>query len=206
MKEQVIIPPMEGWKKLTYYVVELAFSNQNPIHESIINTGFLDDKGKIQSIKIFNDTYDRLMNLEDVVFLRARSMINIQESSNSMKLPSMELDIEPISMLKRISDVVKLILNDSIVLGSGIAITDKYNDIEHISHEEFFNQSCHTISGYHPQLMICDDPVSERHYEIKSKQRSIEDQNVFIDSKIPDLKDKDGWYRVHDKKSKKNKF
>lgn len=210
MFKQVIVPPLEGWKRLTYYVVELAFSEHNPIHEAIINTGFLDDEGNIQNIKIFNDTYDRVMNLEDVVFLRASNIIDIQESSNSMKLPTQDIDIESVSMQedkqKRISDVMQNMISDSIVLGSGVAITDKYSDIKNILHEIFLNKTCDPINYYRSEIMMYDICAPDRHYEIKSKQRSIEDQKVFMDLNKPNLKDRDGWYRMHDKKSKKNKF
>ena len=34
------IPPIDGWKPDTYYIVDAAFSNQNPIHRRIFYTGF----------------------------------------------------------------------------------------------------------------------------------------------------------------------
>jgi len=39
------IPPKNGWKPDTYYIVDAAFSANNPIHRKIFYTGFLDDKG-----------------------------------------------------------------------------------------------------------------------------------------------------------------
>ena len=37
------IPPKEGWKVHSYYVVEVSTSPGNPIFEAILYTGFLDN-------------------------------------------------------------------------------------------------------------------------------------------------------------------
>ena len=43
MNPKEITPPAGGWKENTFYVVDVAFAANNPIHRSIFFTGFLDD-------------------------------------------------------------------------------------------------------------------------------------------------------------------
>jgi len=38
-----IIPPKEGWKNGTFYLVCASFSSTNPCHEYIFYTGFVND-------------------------------------------------------------------------------------------------------------------------------------------------------------------
>lgn len=45
-KEQTIIKPKGGWKDKTYYVVELAVNDNNPLHQGILHVGFLDGNGE----------------------------------------------------------------------------------------------------------------------------------------------------------------
>lgn len=40
-----IIPPINGWEAHTWYLVEVAFHKNNPIHKSLFYTGFLNGKG-----------------------------------------------------------------------------------------------------------------------------------------------------------------
>lgn len=40
-----ISPPKGGWKAKTWYLVEASVSTGNPVHECILFTGFLNDKG-----------------------------------------------------------------------------------------------------------------------------------------------------------------
>jgi len=45
------IPPDGGWKKNTYYVVDVAHSKVNVIHKAILYTGFM-------RFEIYNGTYE----------------------------------------------------------------------------------------------------------------------------------------------------
>lgn len=42
--EKTIIPPENGWKEQSYYIVEASFSESNPVHRYIFFTGFLNGK------------------------------------------------------------------------------------------------------------------------------------------------------------------
>lgn len=41
MKKYCHIPPKEGWKESSYYVVEVSKGNGNPVFQAILYTGFL---------------------------------------------------------------------------------------------------------------------------------------------------------------------
>ena len=36
-----VLPPKEGWKNHTYYLVEVSFSQSNPVHLAILGVGFV---------------------------------------------------------------------------------------------------------------------------------------------------------------------
>ena len=40
-KEKTIIPPVDGWKPSTWYIVEASFDATNPIHDYVFFSGFL---------------------------------------------------------------------------------------------------------------------------------------------------------------------
>lgn len=44
-KHPVRYAPKGGWKEHTFYIVEVAFSNNNPVHRHILYTGFLSENG-----------------------------------------------------------------------------------------------------------------------------------------------------------------
>jgi len=71
-----IIPPKDGWKASTYYVVEVAYKSSNPIHRSILYTGFLNKDGTPGSYSaIFNGTSVHNQRYENVYYLRYISEI-----------------------------------------------------------------------------------------------------------------------------------
>ena len=35
--------PKEGWKPHTWYLIDVAYRNTNPIHRAVLHTGFLDN-------------------------------------------------------------------------------------------------------------------------------------------------------------------
>jgi hypothetical protein len=40
--------PKGGWASHSWYLVEVSYRTTNPVHEAILYTGFLDDKGQPQ--------------------------------------------------------------------------------------------------------------------------------------------------------------
>jgi hypothetical protein len=65
--------PKGGWKERAYYVVEVCFNKDNPIHKAILYTGFLngEDKSPGGYSGLFNPTYEpEFQRLTDVYFMR----------------------------------------------------------------------------------------------------------------------------------------
>ena len=52
-KSKLQILPRGGWKSHTYYVVDVAFNVNNPIHRKIFYTGFIDIDGNPQGYNGF---------------------------------------------------------------------------------------------------------------------------------------------------------
>ncbi len=52
-----IIPPIEGWLEKAYYLVEVAWSNGNPIHRAIFYTGFLHNDHPAGYNQLYNGSY-----------------------------------------------------------------------------------------------------------------------------------------------------
>ncbi len=55
--------PLEGWTENTYYVVDVAFNKDNPIHRSILYVGFTHQKQGWEGLRggytaLMNGTYD----------------------------------------------------------------------------------------------------------------------------------------------------
>lgn len=38
-----IIPPENGWEERTWYLVDVSYKSGNPVHKSLLYTGFLND-------------------------------------------------------------------------------------------------------------------------------------------------------------------
>lgn len=38
---KMIVPPVEGWEENTWYLVEVSYRSQNPIHRALFYSGFL---------------------------------------------------------------------------------------------------------------------------------------------------------------------
>jgi len=64
-KTQTIIPPADGWKPNTLYLVKVAYNRANPIHKALFYSGFLTDKGQPGS---YNGVMQRLPNVHEVEF------------------------------------------------------------------------------------------------------------------------------------------
>ncbi len=69
------IPPPEGWKAHTYYLVEVSFGSHNAVHLSILAVGFLginSPKGMPGNYsEVWNNTYGKIYHYEDVHYIKA---------------------------------------------------------------------------------------------------------------------------------------
>jgi len=82
-KKQTIIPPKEGWKRLSYYLVEVSFSDCNPVHHCIFYTGFLNDKtGRPEGYNYFADS-EEILTISDVYYLRAIRLLVSEKEMGS---------------------------------------------------------------------------------------------------------------------------
>ena len=69
------IPPLEGWKAHTYYLVEVSFSSHNPVHLAILAVGFLGINSS-EGIpgnysEIWKNSYDHTYHYRDVYYIKA---------------------------------------------------------------------------------------------------------------------------------------
>lgn len=69
VSKKTVIPPSGGWKENTYYIVDVAFSANNPIHRKIFYTGFLNSAGNPCGYNKFGFCEDKL-ELKDAYFVR----------------------------------------------------------------------------------------------------------------------------------------
>lgn len=69
--EKGIFPPEGGWKPHTYYAVDVAFRISNPVHRSLLYSGFLDDTGNPAGYgQIINPSYDHSEPIGKAYFVR----------------------------------------------------------------------------------------------------------------------------------------
>lgn len=67
--------PVEGWAKRSYYIVEVSFSEVNPIHRAIFYSGFLhrdpyQGKDVPSDGVLFNPSYERNYYMGETYFFR----------------------------------------------------------------------------------------------------------------------------------------
>jgi len=56
-----IRPPPAGWKSHSVYLVDVSFRASNPIHQSLLLTGFINDDGSFGNYcYIVNGSYDQM--------------------------------------------------------------------------------------------------------------------------------------------------
>ncbi len=81
-KSQIIVPPKNGWKQNTWYLVEVAFHQFNPIFGALFFSGFLNNGipsgyNEIAGLEDKND-------INDVVYMRAiKELISVKEMNES---------------------------------------------------------------------------------------------------------------------------
>lgn len=74
-KERTIIPPVDGWKPQTYYIVEAAFSTTNPIYEYVFFSGFLNGKEETPGGYNHFDITDKYMEIHLAHYLKVKEAI-----------------------------------------------------------------------------------------------------------------------------------
>lgn len=84
-----IYPPEGGWKRLTHYIVEVAFNEFNPIHRSILYTGFIEDDGTPGNYNGIFSQGEAHSTFKDVYYIRAIAELVIPKEKT--KNPSIEL-------------------------------------------------------------------------------------------------------------------
>ena len=72
-KERTIIPPVDGWRPLTYYIVEAAFSTTNPMHDYIFFTGFLNGRDNTPG------GYNHFDNTDDYLEIRQAHYLKVKD-------------------------------------------------------------------------------------------------------------------------------
>lgn len=89
-----IFEPNGGWRKDTYYEVEVAFSRYNVIHLAVFYTGLFsqDDPSSWPGNynQVWNPVYDRRMDITDVYYMRPIDTIHIFPARNSANKPEEE--------------------------------------------------------------------------------------------------------------------
>jgi hypothetical protein len=81
MRNQIIIPPKNGWEASTYYVVEVAMRVNNPIFKEIFYSGFL-SSGKPNG---YNKILGINKEISEVKYLKVIRKIN-SEIENQHKM------------------------------------------------------------------------------------------------------------------------
>ena len=73
-KDRTIIPPDNGWKAHTYYLVEVSCFQSNPIHKAILGVGFLganSEPGQPGNYsEVWNNSYDYAHKFYKIHYLK----------------------------------------------------------------------------------------------------------------------------------------
>jgi len=81
-EKQIIIPPKNGWKPKTYYVVEISMNIHNPVFMDIFYSGFLNDGRPCG----YNELIRINKEITDVKYLRVISKIDSYIPNNGKML------------------------------------------------------------------------------------------------------------------------
>lgn len=100
MRTQLIIPPANGWKAESLYLVEVSFSKSNVIHNAVFYTGFL-EKGQPAG---YNELclYEDKQDIGDVIFMRAVKFLyklgrrSTKNTGKTISSDETTLDLTPI--------------------------------------------------------------------------------------------------------------
>lgn len=79
--ERQIVPPAEGWKQSTLYLVHVSYNKHNPIHEAYLRVGFLDNAGiPAGYTHIWHGSYESHMEWRDVWYLKAVKVLHEEKT------------------------------------------------------------------------------------------------------------------------------
>lgn len=86
-KESKVIPPTEGWKEHTYYLVEVSYSPSNPVHLAILAVGFLginSPEGVPGNYsEIWTNTYDHAYPFREAHYLKViKELVTIDKGDS----------------------------------------------------------------------------------------------------------------------------
>lgn len=70
---QIIYPPIDGWRNKTYYVVEISMSLNNPIHQDIFYSGFINHESMPAA---YNALMNANVSIESVQYLKVIRVID----------------------------------------------------------------------------------------------------------------------------------
>lgn len=99
-QDECVIPPKDGWKAHTLYLVHVSFSKTNPVHEAYLQVGFLRDvDAELKQInkllkrnvayrtvgivpggysEIWNNNYDKAIKFADAWYLEVIKELHTQ--------------------------------------------------------------------------------------------------------------------------------
>ena len=77
IKKGTIIPPVNGWKEKTYYVVRVALGSENVIHKSLFYSGFLQDSKPCGYNCLLNPVYDTKYKLTQTYYLQVIEQLSV---------------------------------------------------------------------------------------------------------------------------------
>ena len=77
IKKGTVVPPVNGWKEGTYYVVKVAFGSGNVIHKSLFYSGFLQDGKPCGYNCLLSPVYDTKYKLTQTYYLEVVEELNI---------------------------------------------------------------------------------------------------------------------------------
>ncbi len=83
-KNRLVIPPKGGWKESTWYIAEVSFAIGNPIHKSLLYSGFLTGKDKepggYSALVAYTTPYDGTSHLSDATYIKVLRELIIDET------------------------------------------------------------------------------------------------------------------------------
>jgi hypothetical protein len=66
-----VFPPNGGWKEKTMYIVDVAFTKSNVIHQSYFFSGFLSGGKPSGYNQIINPNYEEAESISSVYYMKA---------------------------------------------------------------------------------------------------------------------------------------
>ena len=85
----MIIEPENGWEQESVYLVDVSFNKNNPIHRSVLFSGFLHNGEPGNYHMICNISYEKNFELKDIHYLRViRKIASEVDFDFDSKLPN----------------------------------------------------------------------------------------------------------------------